>query len=55
MLVTPVEEYSKCLTINWNIEIQKDTNYQFGAIGLLVNTTSTPESSRAKRKGVICL
>jgi hypothetical protein len=55
MPVTPVEEYSKCLTINWNIEIQKVTNYQFGALGLLGNTTNTPESTRAKMKGVISL
>ena len=54
MPITPVEEYSKCLTINWNIEIQKDSSYQFGAIGLLENTTSTPEAIRAKMKGVMC-
>jgi hypothetical protein len=53
MPIAPVEEYSKCLTVNWNIEIQKNTNYQFGAIGLLENTTSTPESTRAKIKGVM--
>jgi len=53
-LVTPVEEYSKCLTYNWNIEIQRETNHQFWAIGLLKNTTSTPESIRAKMKGVMC-
>jgi hypothetical protein len=53
MPVTPVEEHSKCLTVNWNFEIQKNTNYQFGAIGLLENTTSTPESTRAKMKGVV--
>jgi hypothetical protein len=36
-------------------EVQSDTNYQFGATGLLENTTSTAESSRAKMKGVLCL
>jgi len=40
MPVKPVEEYLKCLSINWNIEIQKDTDYQFGAIDLLENTIS---------------
>ena len=55
MLVTPEEEYSKCHTINWNIEIQRETNRQFWAIGLLDNTTSTHESTCAKMKGVMCL
>jgi len=55
MLVTPAEEYSKCLKINWKIEIQMQTDNQFWIIGLLENTTSTPESSRAKMKGFVCL
>jgi len=36
-------------------EVQRDTNYQFGATGLLEITTSTTESTRAKMKGVMCL
>jgi len=36
-------------------EVQRDTNYQFGATGLLENITSTAESSSAKMKGVMCL
>jgi len=55
MSVTPVEEYSKCLAINWNIEIQKDTYYQFGVIGLLENSISITTSTRAKMKGIMCM
>ena len=53
--VKPVEEYSKWLTVNWNIDIQKDNNYQFGAIGLLENTIRIPKSTLAKMKGVMFL
>jgi len=55
MPVTPVGEYSKCLTISWNTEIERETNHQLWAIGLLENTASTPDTSRPKMKGVMCL
>jgi hypothetical protein len=53
--IIPVTEHSKCHTTNWNSEIQRETNHKFWAIGLLENTRSTPESTRAKMKGVMFL
>jgi len=40
MLVTPVEEYSKCRTMKSDTDIQGETN-QFCSIGLLENTKYT--------------
>jgi len=36
-------------------DIQRETNSQFWATGLLENTTITAESTRAKMKGIMCL